>query len=163
LPPNSSLPNDIGPQVDNSFAVILPSDDATTTATGLSQLLALVKRSDTVAIKSEGTRVIVNLIKSLWSSDPTIEQRNAEENQTRQQKRERAIQALVTTPCVDALAALVGRSTKYPILINEAIIALSLLSTHRDGGKIIRSMCTIIVLTHVRPVGLARPYRTPPK
>ena len=150
-------------QVDNSFAVIFPSDGATAAATGLSQLLALVKRSDTVAIKSEGTRVIVNLTKSLWSSDPAIEQRNAEENQTRQQKRERAIQALVTPPCIDALAALAGRSVKYPILINEAIVALSLLSTHRDGGKFIRSTYTIIVLTYVRPVGLAHPYSTPPK
>ena len=134
-------------QVDNSFAVILPSDGATAPATGLSQLLALVKRSDTVAIKSEGTRVIVNLTKSLWSSDPTIEQQNTEETQTRQQKRERAIQALVTTPCIDALAALASRSTKYPILINEAIVALSLLSTYRDGGQFIRSIYTIIVLT----------------
>jgi len=123
--------------IDNSFAVILPSDGATAAATGLSQLLALVKRSDTVAIKSEGTRVIVNLTKSLWSSDPTIEQRNAEENRTRQQNRERAIQALVTPPCIDALAALAGRSAKYPILINEAIVALSLLSTHRDGGQLV--------------------------
>lgn len=126
--------------------------------TGLSQLLALIKRSDTVAIKSEGTRVIVNLIKSLWSSDPTIEQRSAEENQTRQQKRERAIQALVTIPCIDALAALIGRSTKYPILINEAIVALSLLSTHRDGGKYMGSIYIIIVLTYSRPVGLAHSY-----
>lgn len=123
-------------QVDNSFAVILPSDSAAAPASGLSQLLVLIKRSDTVAIKSEGTRVIVNLIKSLWSSDSTIE-RDAAENQTRQQRRERAIQALVIMPCVDALAALIGRSAKYPILINEAIVALSLLSTHRDGSKFI--------------------------
>ncbi|KAG6376111.1 hypothetical protein JVT61DRAFT_2083 [Boletus reticuloceps] len=123
--------------IDNSFALILPSDGAPAAATGLSQLLSLIKRSDTVAIKSEGTRVIVNLIKSLWSSDPTIEQLNAEENQTRQQKRERAMQALVTTPSVDALAALVGRSAKYPILINEAVVALSLLSTHRDGAQLV--------------------------
>ncbi|KAG8217480.1 hypothetical protein J3R82DRAFT_5625 [Butyriboletus roseoflavus] len=123
--------------IDNSFAVILPSDSAAAPASGLSQLLALIRRSDTVAIKSEGTRVIVNLIKSLWSSDPTVEQRDAAENQTRQQKRERAIQALVTIPCVDALAALVGRSAKYPILINEAIVAFSLLSTHRDGSQLV--------------------------
>lgn len=150
-------------QVDNSFTVILPSDGAAAPASGLSQLLALIKRSDTVAIKSEGTRVIVNLIKSLWSSDPAIEQRDTEENQTRQQKRERAIQALVTTPCVDALAALVGRSAKYPILINEAIVALSLLSTHRDGGKFVGFVYINIVLTYVRPIGLAHSYYTPPK
>ncbi|KAG9318442.1 hypothetical protein JVU11DRAFT_533 [Chiua virens] len=123
--------------ISNSFAVILPSDGTTASATGLSQILALIKRSDTVAIKSEGTRVIVNLAKSFWSNDPTIEQRDAEENQMRQQKRERGIQALVTAPCIEALAALIGRSAKYPILINEATVALSLLSTHPDGGRLV--------------------------
>lgn len=122
--------------------------------TGLFQLLALIKRSDTVAIKSEGTRVLVNLIKSLWSNDPATEQRSAEEDQARQQKRERAIQTLVTMPCVEALAALIGRSAKYPILINEAIVALSLLSTHRDGGKYVGFLYIIIVLTYARPVGV---------
>lgn len=131
--------------VDNSLAVVLPSDDAAATeTTGLAQLVALIKRSDTVAVKSEGTRVIVNLIKSLWSSEPTAEQRSAEETQTRQQKRERAIQALVTTSSVDALAALIGRSAKHPILINEAVVALSLLSTHRDGGRYIGLMYIFI-------------------
>lgn len=121
-------------QVDNSLVVILPPDGALA-VTGLSQLLALIKRSDTVAVKSEGTRIIVNLIKSLWSSDSASDPAKAEENQTRQQKKERAKQALVTTPCLDVLAALVGRSAKFPILINEGIVALSLLSTHQDGGK----------------------------
>ena len=131
--------------VDNSLAVVLPSDDAAATeTTGLAQLVALIKRSDTVAVKSEGTRVIVNLIKSLWSSEPTAEQRSAEETQTRQQKRERAIQALVTTSSVDALAALIGRSAKHSILINEAVVALSLLSTHRDGGRYIGLMYIFI-------------------
>jgi len=123
--------------IDNSFAFILPPEGAVSLATGLSQLLALIKRSDTVAIKSEGTRVIVNLIKSLWSSDVSTEQRTPQENQIRQQNKEQAIQALVTLSCVDALAALVGRSAKYPILINEAVVALSLLSTHQDGGQLV--------------------------
>lgn len=141
--------------------MILPSDDATTAeATGLSQLLALIKRSDKVAAKSEGTRVIVNLIKSLWSSDPTTEQRSAEENQARQQKKERATQALVTVPCIDALTALIGRSAKHPILINEAVIALSLLSTHKDGGRFTALIYIIIVLTYARPVGLVYPSST---
>ncbi|KIJ06186.1 hypothetical protein PAXINDRAFT_20608 [Paxillus involutus ATCC 200175] len=119
--------------IDNSFLLVLPSDGENNASTGLAQLHGLVKRSDTVAIKSEGTRVIVNLVKSLWSNDPTSEQRSAEENQATQQKRERAIQTLVTGPYAEALAALVGRSPKYPMLINEAVVALSLLSTHRDG------------------------------
>jgi hypothetical protein len=33
-----------------------------------------------------------------------------------------------------ALAQLIGRSKKYPVLINEGVIALMLLSTHTKGG-----------------------------
>ncbi|KAG6337204.1 hypothetical protein ID866_1876 [Astraeus odoratus] len=87
--------------LDNSFKVLLPIDVDNPPPTGLAQILSLVKRSDKVAIKSEGTRVIVNLVKSIWSSDPA------------------------------------RRSLKYPILVNEAVVALSLLSTQREGGPLV--------------------------
>ncbi|KAF9227969.1 hypothetical protein BS17DRAFT_774550 [Gyrodon lividus] len=137
--------------IDNSLILVLPSDGEKHLPTGLSQLLALVKRSETVAIKSEGTRVIVNLIKSLWSSDPASDQRSAEESRARQQKRERAIQILVTAPYAEALAALIGRSPKYPILINEAVVALSLLSTHRDGGLLVLSTMVAPLPAEISP------------
>ena len=63
-------------------------------------------------------------------------------------------------PCIDALTALIGRSAKHPILINEAVIALSLLSTHKDGGRFTALIYIIIVLTYARPVGLVYPSST---
>lgn len=123
--------------LDNSLKVILPAETDYPPPTGLSQVLSLIKRSDKVAVKSEGTRIIVNLVKSLWSSEPPKEYQNVEEIHIRQQKRDKAITALLSPSCVEALTALLGRSLKYPVLVNEAVVALSLLSTHRDGGALV--------------------------
>ena len=120
--------------VDNSCIFILETVENHPPSTGLSQLLSLIKRSDAVAIKSEGTRIIVNLIRSLWTNDCKGE-RNSEELQTRQQKRANAMDALLTPACAEALAALIGRSAKHVVLINEGVVATSLLSMHRDGGE----------------------------
>lgn len=115
--------------------MILPAEVANPPPTGLSQILSLIKRSDRVASKSEATRIIVNLIKSLWSNDAPNVLKSVEENLSRKQKREKAITALLSAPCVEALTTLLGRSLKYPILVNEAVVALSLLSTHSEGGE----------------------------
>ncbi|KAH7930821.1 hypothetical protein BV22DRAFT_1101534 [Leucogyrophana mollusca] len=123
--------------VDNSLALIFPGANQESSSTGLAQLLSLVKRSDTIAIKSEGTRVLVNVIRSLWSSETTSEQSGSDGAEERQRKREQAIDALLIPSCAEALAALIGRSTKYPILVNEGVVALSLLSTHRSGGPLV--------------------------
>ena len=88
----------------------------------------LVRRSDSIATKSEGTRVLVNAVKSLWSTDP----KNL--NDERTERRETTMKAVVTEPCVSALARLIGRSKRYPTLINEGVVALSLISTHPNGG-----------------------------
>jgi hypothetical protein len=104
----------------------LASKDSTSPA-GLEQIIALVRRSDTIAVKSEGTRVLVNVIKSLWSSD-------ALPDTTLQKRRQEAIQAVLVPAFAEALASLVGRSMKYPLLVNEGVVALTLLSTQKDGG-----------------------------
>jgi hypothetical protein len=131
-----AIKNNCLPTVDNACNFILePVDSQDPPSTGLSQLLALVKRSDTVAIKSEGTRIIVNLIRSLWTNERRDEPTSEEELQARQQKRLKAMDALLTPACAEALAALIGRSAKHLILINEGVVASSLLSMHRDGGE----------------------------
>lgn len=113
--------------VENVFALIAqPQDDAAGSA--LDQILALVRRSDSIAVKSEGTRVLVNVIKSLWSSESTAD------DGAKAQRRRECMAAVANAGCAAALAQLVGRSKKYPILINEGVVALSLLSTHANGG-----------------------------
>ena len=110
--------------MDNTFSLVLPDESDSP----LRQILALVRRSDSIAVKSEGTRVLVNATKSLWSTDPkTLDGERAS-------RREAATTALVTEPCVSALARLIGRSKRYPTLVNEGVVALSLISTHPSGG-----------------------------
>jgi hypothetical protein len=128
--------------VENTFALVLPASNQE--PTDLSQILALVRRSGSLPVRCEGTRVLVNVIKSLWSGDLVsspvssgINGRRAFENPgERQKKRTDAIRAVLTPECADALARLVGRSGRYPGLVNEGVVALSLLSTQKEGGEL---------------------------
>ena len=119
----------IHPLVQNSFALILPEGSQDPSTTALNQILALGRRSDNIAVKSESTRVLVNVVKSLWSSD--------QKDTTIAEKRKDATQAVVNAQSAAALAQLIGRSKKYPMLINEGVVALSLMSTHPGGGVIV--------------------------
>lgn len=112
--------------VDNVFELVLTASGADSSGSALAQILALGRRSDSVAVKSEGTRVLVTAIRTLWSSEASGGE-----------KRKEAMVALCTYDCSSALAQLVARSRKYPILINEGIVALTLLSTHSKGGPVV--------------------------
>lgn len=112
--------------VQNTFSLIGAPDRETLSA--LDQILALVRRSDSIAVKSEGTRVLGNVIRTLWSSDAN--------SPDLVQKRQTAMQAVLTPTCAAVLAQLIGRSKRYPLLINEGVVALSLLSTHAQGGML---------------------------
>ena len=98
--------------------------------TALSQILALIKRSDSIPIKSEGTRVLVNVIKSLWYNE-----RGVESSEERQKKKDACMAVVLTKECASTLTNLVWRSGKYPVLVNEGIVAMTLLCTHPAGGK----------------------------
>ena len=91
----------------------------------LEQIMGLVKRADTVTIKSEGTRVLANAIKTLSADLSSTDQR-----------RKAAAKAVVTPENANALTALIGRSKKYPMLINEAVVALSFLTVQERGGEL---------------------------
>lgn len=122
--------------MESTFALTLPSQGPAGTPTGLSQIVSLLKRSDTVAVKSEGTRVLVNVIKSLWAVDAPGPHSPIEDDtaQRKQRKRQAAIQSVLTQECTSALASLVAHSAKYPLLVNEGVVALSLLSTQKTGS-----------------------------
>jgi hypothetical protein len=122
--------------VENTFALVVPTPGEATTSTGLGQILDVVRRSDSVAVKSEGTRVLVNVIKSLLPEKSTVSPSQPGPNLTAEAQRRQAALELVLKPhYVSALASLLARSGKYPVLINEGIVALTLLSMRKDGGK----------------------------
>ena len=109
----------------NCYDLTLPTEGKGERSTGLNQILTLVERSDTTAVKSEGTRVFVNVIRTLWQED------------THDARHRGAMAAVSLPPIALALAQLVGRSKKYPILINEGIVALTLLSM--ESGALLSS------------------------
>lgn len=131
--------------MENTFILVLPSSSQESQVfTGLTQILALVRRSDSVPVRSEGTRVLVNVIKSLFSSAftssgssryPIINGVKIENTEEWEIKKQGAVRIVLTPQCAFALASLVGRSGKYPQLINEGVVALSLMSTTETGGK----------------------------
>ncbi|KAI5900352.1 uncharacterized protein SCHCODRAFT_02607671 [Schizophyllum commune H4-8] len=136
--------------VDNSFTLVLPDPAASSSRpTGLSQILGLVKRTENIAIRSEGTRVLVNVIKSLFSNAPptspttvlpspvTQAASNHEAAIEKQQKKEETIKALLNKDCTSALANLITRGAKFPLLINEGVVALSLLAMHKEGAPLV--------------------------
>jgi hypothetical protein len=133
--------------VENTFSLVLPSQSQSDPRpSGLEQLLALVKRSDSVPVKSEGTRVLVNVVKSLWSNvsisgSPVTTGSSPIANGTidaeleKQKKKSACVRLVLVPETAAALASLVRRSGRFPLLVNEGVVALSLLSTHRTGGK----------------------------
>jgi hypothetical protein len=88
---------------------------------------------DSTAIKSEGTRMFVNVIRTLWHADtPDGEQRKT------------------TMGVVSSVRRTLARATRWaqqdPILINEGIIASpsSVCTLVRDGAFLFFSICDLI-------------------
>lgn len=110
--------------VANSITCALDMDDNQLSTSCLSQILALSRRSDTIPVKSEGARVLVNVIKSLCASSGDLHD----------SRRLAAIHAVNTLEAANALTQLLGRSEKHTILLNESILAMHLLSFQQSGG-----------------------------
>ena len=60
---------------------------------------------------------------------------------------------VLTMECVSTLTDLIRRSGRYPVLVNEGIVAMTLLCTHQAGGKENKvsfpTMITIVISIHV--------------
>lgn len=109
--------------VNNSIKIATSSEGSSC----IEQILSLVKRSDAVAIKSEGTRVLVNVVKSLCAHNKATPSADP--------RYQNAVQ-LITKPEYSLyLAQLLARSQKYHLLINESLIAMTLVAVHSNGGK----------------------------
>ncbi|KAJ3528496.1 hypothetical protein NM688_g7992 [Phlebia brevispora] len=149
--------------VENTIALVLPEANAPEQSTALAQIMSLVRRSDSIAIKSEGTRVVVNAVKSLWAADTSSDAALTK-------RKKQAMTALVTPAHAAALAQLIGRSRRYPVLINEGVMALSLMSTHANGGLVVLDALLNPLPTEIStrgalalPVSAGPPRRTRPQ
>lgn len=124
-----------------SNSVRLVGVEKSTEQTPLTRLLALLIRTDEVPVRSEGARVLVNAVKSIWSynsgssnsssgSTPSTPLSPTGETATLDLSRikSRLSQSDVAIP----LANMVQNSGKYPVLQNEGAIALTLLIMQDD-------------------------------
>jgi hypothetical protein len=86
----------------------------------------LVDRSDTIAVKSEGIRVLVNVIRTLLSGRTT---------EDASPELERAIQLITQPEYSSYIINLLIWGQKYPLLINESLLALTLVAAHSNNGR----------------------------
>lgn len=70
------------------------------------------------------------MIKSLWSTP-------AEGEDVDPARRRAAIDVVTNEDTADALSELIGRNRKYPVLLNEGVVALTLLAGQPAGSKFI--------------------------
>ncbi|KAG6854319.1 hypothetical protein C0991_008214 [Blastosporella zonata] len=132
-----------GASVEHVYVLVLPSTGSPNIPIGLTQILALVKRTDSLPIKSEGSRVLVNVVKTLWGNKLTIITTVSDAqshivsgpvNDLKQRKHNAAIRAILTLENASVLAKLVGGSGRYPLLVNEGLVALTMFSIPKEGG-----------------------------
>lgn len=88
----------------------------------LESLLEISGRTDDARLKNESTRILVQLIRTLWMSN------DAAHIQIRQR--------LLTRDVLVRLMEMVKSSAKWPILINEGIVSLALLSAAAAGPAV---------------------------
>ncbi|EJD06025.1 uncharacterized protein FOMMEDRAFT_104451 [Fomitiporia mediterranea MF3/22] len=113
--------------VGNAIICVLDGADSQSSVSCLSQILALSQRSDSVPVKSEGARVLVNIVKSLCSSTGDLNE----------PRRKAAIKAVTNAESATTLARLLGRSKKHVILLNESIVSMCLLALQSGGALLV--------------------------
>ncbi|CCF52936.1 uncharacterized protein UHO2_03370 [Ustilago hordei] len=98
---------------------------------GLNAVVDMIRRVDDVPTKMEATRVLVNVVKSLWNSASRPSSELSEETLFSARKK------LVRRDVIQSLAEMVRTSPKYPVLVNEGIIALTLVGSERMGAELV--------------------------
>ncbi|CAG8555455.1 17143_t:CDS:10 [Dentiscutata heterogama] len=110
--------------VKNSLKIIL-GENENDAEKPLTRLLNLIKRTDDLPIRSEGTRILVNLVKNMWVENPNTVLEGTPVSSLRSELNRQEV--------VQPLANMIIES-KYPILQNEGIIALTLLLMDDSAG-----------------------------
>ncbi|GAA5953033.1 hypothetical protein JCM3765_003039 [Sporobolomyces pararoseus] len=108
-------------------SVDILSADRNSNETPVDLILALIKRTDELQLRSESTRVLINLVRTLFSASPSTTEEGIIEK-----AREIMLQK---EEIVKAISEQVRLSEKYPVLVNEGIVALSLLSGGAGGER----------------------------
>ncbi|CEQ41387.1 SPOSA6832_03091, partial [Sporobolomyces salmonicolor] len=131
----------------------------------LDAILALISRTDEVRLRSEASRILVNLVRSLFSTklpsmsdsvaaspiSPSAAHAAPSEHVDEEELlRRRGRPTLVRTDVVEALSEMVRLSEKYPMLINEGVVGLTLLAGSGQSGA--RLVLSALVASHTSPL-----------
>ncbi|CAG8566961.1 6037_t:CDS:10 [Paraglomus brasilianum] len=105
--------------IQNSRRIVMGDDPADNSGTTpLERLMTLIEHTDDMPIRSEGTRILVNLIKNLWSKDLASQLDTNYINDLRKKLNTAEVVKHIETMIIDS---------KYPVLQNEGVIGLTML------------------------------------
>jgi hypothetical protein len=99
----------------------------------LSLVISFIKRVDDVAAKSEATRVLTNLVKTVWVQ---------KDNQT---LRRQIIDMQIIEPIIELI-----RTSTFPILKNDGLMALTLIFSDLESKDVLANgMCDERTVSYV--------------
>ncbi|KDE06742.1 hypothetical protein MVLG_02938 [Microbotryum lychnidis-dioicae p1A1 Lamole] len=166
--PASSTPSSVPSPSNGGEAVSQPA--LPTPPSALDLLVASIRRTDNVRLRSEATRVLANVVRSLFSTrvnsdpsnlaaaspiTPSMNQSNhsglpssggnAGGVDTEESLKRRGRPRVLRKDVVEALTEMVRLSEKYPMLINEAVVALTLVAGSGGAGAklVLESLTTV--------------------
>lgn len=148
------MPNSLhlleSPSTPTSDAVTSPSTKQPTTASPFDLILSLISRTDDVRLRSEATRIIVNVVRTLFSTKPlgssasdlahaspitpTLHSAASTGLDAEETMKRRGRPLIVRKEVAEALSEMVRLSERYPMLINEAVVGLTLLAGSGGAG-----------------------------
>ncbi|ORY58020.1 hypothetical protein BCR35DRAFT_209510 [Leucosporidium creatinivorum] len=112
-------------------------------------VLALIPRTDDVRLRSEATRIVVNVVRTLFSTKPlgtatdlahaspitpTLHSAASNGLDAEETMKRRGRPLIVRKEVAEALSEMVRLSERYPMLINEAVVGLTLLAGSGGAG-----------------------------
>ncbi|RUS35599.1 armadillo-type protein [Jimgerdemannia flammicorona] len=126
-----------------------PSDQSPSlTTTPLDRLIALVRRTDDMPTKSEGTRVLVNLVKVVWAQDVLTDILQPKDGISTAPLRRTLLKSDGVVPPIAEMI----RTTQFPVLQNEGVMALTLLlASSKDEGGAVDTVFTSLTTTPAPP------------
>ncbi|EST05492.1 Armadillo-type fold [Kalmanozyma brasiliensis GHG001] len=117
---------------ENAVRLVDDASSSSSSSSALNALIDMIRRIDDMPTKMEATRVLVNVVKSLWTSA-----RSSGSQASSEQANLAARQKVVRRDVIQAIAEMVRTSPKYPVLVNEGIIALTLVGSERMGAELV--------------------------
>lgn len=162
----------------NSLSLLDPPADSSVESAPIELILAIIPRTDDVRLRSEASRILINLIRALFSTRPPslsptpavspitprsnrLQALSAPGTEEEEERRKTAgRQKVVRKEVAEALAEMVRLSEKYPVLINEGVVGLTLLAGSGPVGALL--VLDALLAVHAPPAKEPEPALVDP-